>query len=253
VNGFSVNDFESYTFCRQRTLEILLMAYKNEEQRNARVSEMPEAKECWKKTLLLYLNYPLDTRYGSHVIFLSASAWVTDGAILEMGSGWFSTPMFHRLSNVQNRYVLTSDLNYEWLAKFILFSSASHELYLVNSKKAGAKNNSIHEVKAWEDIGHQQNHWGLIFIDQSPASQRHKDLKRLRDRADILVVHDTEPGQERLYRIQEVIKTFKYRTTLGKDWSNIFTDVVSDSRPELIFAIEILCQWGVEMLGNMKS
>ena len=81
--------------CRLKALNTLFMSKNNGSvQLNYR---MQQAKKCWKESLILYLNYPVDLAYGSHVIPLLASLWATDGAILELGSGWYSTPMVHRI------------------------------------------------------------------------------------------------------------------------------------------------------------
>ena len=209
---------------------------------------LQQAKKCWKESLILYLNYPVDLSFGSHVIPLLASLWATDGAILELGSGWYSTPMVHRISTLQNRQVLTSDGNYEWLKKFIFFASDKHDLFLVDASKTQGKiSEKVHVMSSWGSIGDQQQRWGCIFVDHAPAMQRIVELQRLRGNSDLLVMHDTQPSHDRVYRAQKHLRTFKHRATFGEGWSRAFTDIVTDSHPELLHAVKTLCEWGKEV------
>ena len=132
---------------------------------NITVAKLEAAKSCWKKALIFYLSYPLDMQSGSHVIPLLASLWTSEGAILELGSSWYSTPMVHRISAVQDRSVLTADSLYAWLSLFICFSSAKHELYLVNDSEKPVRkiNDNVHVVQSWASIGQEYPRWGEFF------------------------------------------------------------------------------------------
>lgn len=51
----------------------------------------------------------------------------------------------------------------------------------------------------------------LLFIDSAPGEQR-KDLVILhKNNAEVIVLHDTEPGAQSIYGITEVLNSFKYR------------------------------------------
>ena len=232
-------------------LEALNTLFRSSSNRSIHLDDsLQQARKCWQEALVFYLNYPLDNTFGSHVIPLLASLWATDGAILELGSGWHSTPMVHRLSSQQNRQVLTSDGTYAWLKKFIFLASDRHDLFFVDTNNTQAKGNlseDVHVVSSWGAIGEQQQHWGCIFVDHAPAMQRIVELQRLRNNADLLVVHDTEPNHDRVYRVQKLLNTFNYRTIFGKGWTNTFTDIVSDSHRELVHAVKTLCEWGIEV------
>jgi hypothetical protein len=220
-------------------------------------NRLQEAWQCWKQALGFYLSYPVDLTYGSHVIPFLASLWVTDGAILELGSGWYSTPVAHRISDVHNRSVLTADSTYTWLNHFLFLSSSKHSLYLVgdtNQKVATANGKpALEVVRSWKSIGHQQKHWGFIFVDHAPSGQRVVDLERLRQQGDLFLIHDTESANEIFYKVANVLGTFKYRTTFGPGWSVITTDAVSDTRPELVQAVEILCKWSIELIKHTNE
>jgi hypothetical protein len=58
------------------------------------------------------------------------------------------------------------------------------------------------------DINPNGDRYGTVFVDNSPASQRLPMIQRFADKAECLVVHDTEDKQ---YDIEEELNKFKYR------------------------------------------
>ena len=44
----------------------------------------------------------------------------------------------------------------------------------------------------WKTAGDVEKHWGLVLIDHQPGERRRIDVDLLRDRAELIVVHDTE-------------------------------------------------------------
>jgi hypothetical protein len=239
--------------CRKETLRIIFRITGNSSITDP--DGLHQARECWKAAFSFYLSYPMEFTYGSHVIPLLASLWVSDGAILELGSGWYSTPVAHRISDVQNRTVLTADSTHAWLKYFLFFASRKHSLYFVNKQKTPVNNDDgiLQVVNSWGAIGQQKAHWGFIFVDHAPAGQRIKELQRLRKQADLFLIHDTEPIRDNIYMMEKPLSTFKYRTTFGPGWAKINTDAVSDTRPELIRAVKILCEWSTGLLKYAKK
>lgn len=72
---------------------------------------------------------PKKEAYGSHIKVLSAAALSTSGDVLEMGTGYFSTPMLHDIISSQGgRLLVSAEPNLPWLSKFINLSSPSHQL-----------------------------------------------------------------------------------------------------------------------------
>ena len=122
-----------------------------------------ETKE-WINLVKELVHFPLDRAYGSHVLPLFAAAYVTTGPILEMGSGFFSTPMLSKLAQKKGRFHLTADTDSEWLSKFKQYESKDHPLVVVPN---GGGDKGIE----WENIGRDKN-WSLVFVDQRPAYRR---------------------------------------------------------------------------------
>ena len=51
---------------------------------------------------------------------------------------------------------------------------------------------------------------GLMFIDAAPAEIRKLLISKYKD-IPVMVIHDTEPGAEYVYGMNEVLSSFKYR------------------------------------------
>ena len=82
--------------------------------------------------------------WGSHIRLISAAALATSGDILELGSGYFSTPMLHQIiedevaksksylkTNIVlkggRRMLISADTELGWLYKFHNLSSSFHQ------------------------------------------------------------------------------------------------------------------------------
>jgi len=67
--------------------------------------------------------------FGSHIKVLSAAALYTSGDVLEMGTGFFSTPMLHDIVSLKGgRLVVSTDTDLLWLSLFTNLSSPTHQL-----------------------------------------------------------------------------------------------------------------------------
>ena len=135
---------------------------------------------------------------------------MSEGPILEIGSGPFSTPLLHWLCHEKGRKLIT----YENVPDYFKFA-----------KGFQSRNHRIRFVKDWEEMDIKA-HWGVVLIDHEPAKRRHADILKLKDNADYIVIHDTEPERENKYGYQNIWPLFKYRY----DWKGCrpWTTVVSN-------------------------
>lgn len=88
--------------------------------------------------------------------------------------------------------------------------------------------NNYNEVHLSPDP-HKQ---GVLFIDLAPGEQRKEIIKSHADHAEVIIVHDTEPGAEYVYGMNEVLSTFKYRldyTPEGKPHTTAVSNTVNVS------------------------
>ena len=64
--------------------------------------------------------------YATHQRLLVKYMMQTEGAILELGCGNYSTPLIHEIATAQGRSVLTLDSQQPWLNQFTYMQSEQH-------------------------------------------------------------------------------------------------------------------------------
>lgn len=165
-----------------------------------------------------------DPKCATHIFTLIAAVINTDGAVLEMGCGDWSTPLLHILCSVKKRYLLSTETNKKWMETFTYLATPWHEFKYLPVYQDDEDLNP--DPKLWDQIGANQ-HWSVVFIDHKPALRRAIDIQRLRNNADIIVAHDTEPESNYYYNYEAVLSTFKYRYI--DDIYRPHTTIVSDS------------------------
>jgi hypothetical protein len=156
--------------------------------------------------------------WSSHNIILLKVLQNSNGDVLELGAGPFSTPLLHWVCKDMGRKLITYDGN---------------EQYYNFAKQFQSKLHSIRFVTDWEkDV--RLNDVGVVFVDHDGISPDGKWLGSMRggsaikfkDLADYIVLHDTE--SEETYNYGNVWKHFKNRY----NWKECrpWTSVVSNRR-----------------------
>ena len=146
---------------------------------------------------------------ASHIHVLTAIVLHTSGPILEFGSGPYSTPLLHELALISQRELLTVDNCEEWLSHFAYLQNEWHTLKFVEDW-----------TKFEESL--QLCYWDVVFIDHAPTLRRKTDIELLRDRANYIVVHDSDAFG---YQCDEVFRTFEYRfDNKRKPWTSVFSN-----------------------------
>lgn len=131
---------------------------------------------------------------------------LSDGPILELGSGLFSTPLIHWMCHESKRKIVT----YESVNKYMEFAC-----------QFKSNNHKVRQVKTYDDID-LGDHWGVVLIDHT-VERRSIDALRLKDKADYIVMHDSECD---LYEYESIFRHFKH----VHHWKSCvpFTSVVSN-------------------------
>ena len=135
---------------------------------------------------------------GSHLPLLMKLMSITDGPVLEVGTGIYSTSYLH------------------WecfRTKRKLVSYEGHPDYFHWLKACANDYHEVHFVENWDSID-LSGPWSIAFIDHAPAERREYEIKRLLH-ADYIVAHDTDNSQARKYGYHRILKLFKYRFKLG--------------------------------------
>jgi len=84
---------------------------------------------------------PTKSGWGSHIRILAAAALSTQGDILELGTGFFSTPLLNSIvrdSKVKNRILVSADTELNWLYQFKNLTAPYHQIIGVPVYEDGA-------------------------------------------------------------------------------------------------------------------
>ncbi len=142
--------------------------------------------------------------YGTHLPLLARCVAATDGAVLELGCGLYSTPILHALCF--DRDLVSVESNKEWISRFKQYDCGTHSVIL------------------GKPADHLNRKWSVALVDHAPAADRAKCVRALANKADLIVCHDSE---HRLYGYEPALKDFKYRV----EWKRYapWTTVVSNT------------------------
>lgn len=129
--------------------------------------------------------------WTTHIPMLLKTVQMTDGPVLELGSGPFSTPLLHWLCAESNRRLLTYEGN---------------EAYFKAANRFKSRNHTIRFVKDWDKIDFGTGHWSVALIDNE-LERRQVDPIRLKNSVEYIVMHDTNRPD---YGYDKVWPHFKY-------------------------------------------
>lgn len=125
---------------------------------------------------------------STHQRLLIAAALRTEGEMIELGCGWYSTPLLHELALATGRRLWTLDNQPYWLPQF---ADLEHNLH------------RIVKVGWWPEMWRHfppAKRYGLVFVDQGQPIEREYTMREFLERekcgggADVYVLHDTEEG-----------------------------------------------------------
>lgn len=141
---------------------------------------------------------------GSHRAVLLAACVRTQGPIIEVGAGTWSTPLLVDISRIHLRPLVTVEHNADWRPK------PSHELHQVTDSLREAIDSFPH--------------FGVALID-GPAEERAPAIVLLLPKTDIVVVHDTDsvadyPG------LREILERARYRHDFPVPTTTVISDLV---------------------------
>lgn len=132
---------------------------------------------------------------ATHRFLLLKALEQTKGKVVELGCGTESTPYLREYCKDNNREFVSYENHKEW------------------SERWGAK-----FVNDWDEV--VEDNISVLFIDHSPPERRGYDLQRFKDKADIIVCHDTEGGGYKYdmsnFKYKEEHELLNTKTTLLK-------------------------------------
>lgn len=143
------------------------------------------------------MDIKLHPSWGSHLPLLIKAMNISRGPVLELGTGMFSTPVLHWLCIDQGRKLSSYENFRQYYELIKQFETAAHKVVYVED---------------WKALDIESTHWGVVFLDHHPKGRRGKEAMRLADRADYIVVHDTD-REGNPFHLNEAYPLFKYRYT----------------------------------------
>ena len=151
-----------------------------------------------------------DELYASHIPILTRMVDMTTGPILELGIG-FSTMILDMMCQLTKRSLVSYENDPRWYQKYLGYASDFHQVLLADD---------------WDKIDIDHTHWSVVLIDHRPALRRKVDAQRLKDKADYILMHDSEPEIDKFYRYTDIYPHFKYRYDYTK--CKPFTTILSN-------------------------
>lgn len=163
-----------------------------------------------KNSKLRHISLEMET--STHFPALIRCVQLTDGPVLELGSGLFSTPLLHWLCYEKRQILVTCEGYKHYLEFAAKFKTPWHEIRLTDPLKPL----------------NVPGRFSVVFIDHSPKKPRTRgdDAILYKDRADYVVLHDAGKDSNPKYGYENAYKHFKYRW----DWEGCYphTTVLSN-------------------------
>jgi len=155
--------------------------------------------------------------WATHLPILAAFAARTQGPVLEMGTGYYSTPVLHGICHL--RRLVSIDNNGPFMQQFLDLRSPFHEFH------------HVPDWNAW-DGKLIETPWDVAFVDHAPGERRAIDIEKLRRWARFIVVHDTHPDAVKELGFEPLFSSFRYRLDYTRlvPWTTVLSDKADPCR-----------------------
>lgn len=135
-----------------------------------------------------------NSAYISYLPALIRCVEMTTGPILELGMG-YSTMILHNMAESTKRKIVSYENDPKWYVENLDYKSDFHQIRLVNE---------------WENIDIEDKYWSVVLVDHRPAFRRRDEAMRVKDTADYVIIHDSQPEINRFYGYTKIYPHFKY-------------------------------------------
>lgn len=134
-------------------------------------------------------------KYQSHLPAILACVAITDGPVLELGVGHFSTPHLHALCGAMNRALVSVEKDPEWLNLFLKYKTEDH---LFCDELPGGFS------------------FAVAFIDHSPGgANRALAFADLIGRSEFVVMHDAQKDAENFQAVEPMLSGLNWHLCTG--------------------------------------
>ena len=137
----------------------------------------------------------IQREWGTHLPVLIKLTSITNGSILELGGGVYSTPFLHWVCFPSKRKLVSYDSDPGYFQQVLQYVDTFHDVTFVND---------------WDSINIELP-WDIVLVDHV-TERRATEAKRVANFAKYVVLHDSDPSRNnRVYKYDEVYPLFKYR------------------------------------------
>lgn len=154
----------------------------------------------------------IDCGYITYRPLLWLALRETEGEVVELGSGYGSTPLLRQFCAETQRPFRTYDWDAQW------------------AEKTGAT-----PVTDWDTV--PLGSPGLLFVDHSPGERRKLDIVRWQDTAQVIVAHDTEPVADHGYQMRVPLRAFRY--FIDFEYAGAWTSAASNFKDVTVWSDEL--------------
>jgi hypothetical protein len=127
----------------------------------------------------------INESHGTHKKFLQFYVEITNGDILEFGTGHNSTGLIRSLIEGSDRKLISYENNYDWytLMKKTYPENKNHQYIYIDETKTN-----------WESVISvlPKLNFSVVFIDQSPWDARRITMEHFRDTSEYVLIHDVD-------------------------------------------------------------
>jgi len=116
--------------------------------------------------------------YGSHLPVLIRLVAMTRGAVLEIGTGHYSTPMLHALC-CPGRELVSVETDFSWVSEFRDFHRDGHRFEFCDASDLLAHLDRL-----------SRRAWSVVFVDHSPWEERGLSAALFAHSAEYVIAHD---------------------------------------------------------------
>ncbi|MEN9654525.1 MAG: hypothetical protein RL235_637 [Chlamydiota bacterium] len=162
--------------------------------------------------------------WSTHQPVLFAAANTTKGPIIEFGCGYGSTDMLHEICAKEGRLLISLDDHSDWLNRFATKYKDTpwHRFVHVPGKNYHQPEDPSHWICFLDTFEPLQSiEFDVCFIDQAPWLARYETVKRVKDKALFVIVHDVDYFA-RNHIFGSTIRPIQNRTPGIFDFSDLF-------------------------------
>jgi len=161
---------------------------------------------------------------GSHIPVLTKLMPYVDKPVVELGIGWNSTPLLYWMCRDRGVHLFSFETDEKWADKFEVFADTLYSSLYTTAEEWNLDviNRFIPDVPL-----------SIVFVDHRPARKRRSSAMFFKDKADFIVLHDSELADNPAYKYTPIYGNFKYTyeyKSVGKPYTMILSNKINLER-----------------------